>query len=405
VTPLIAPAYGRGSLGDVLPAVLSSLGVARVDTVDSVDRVVGVDGAERLAGPITLSAVDRVCLLLVDGLGHELLASAEPSDAPFLHSLLWNGPILDAGFPTSTPISLCSLGTGRPPGEHGIVGFTMHVPPLPHVLECLAWTEYGTRADLSAALPPETLQPCETLVAIAARQGVATTVVSLGDHVGSGLTRAAFRGATFDSVPSFDDLDRRLALVAAGLRRSDRALVYTYDARLDTAAHVDGIGSRAWRAALGTTDRVASEIARVLPPGSLLLVTGDHGGLNVPPEERVDLGIRPDLAADVAWLSGDPRTRHLHVARGKVEAVARRWKDGLGEEWAVLARDEAIAAGLFGPIVRPGVRARIGDVVAIATGNGAVFDRSRFPWELRLAGFHGALSAAERNVPLLEYIV
>jgi hypothetical protein len=280
----------------------------------------------------------------------------------------------------------------------------MHVPPVPHVLECLAWTEYGTGLDLAPALPPETLQPCDTLVAIAERVGVATTVVSLDAHVGSGLTRAAFRGATFDSIPSFDDLDLRARTVAAGLRRSDRALVYTYDARLDTAAHVEGIGSSAWRAALRATDEVAAGIAAALPSGTLLLVTGDHGALNVAPSKRVDLDVRADLARDVEWLSGDPRVRHVHVRPGRADAVADRWREGLGDGWVILTRDEAIDARLFGPTVRTEVRARIGDVLAIATGDGALFDRSRFPWELRLTAFHGALTRAELQVPLLQHL-
>jgi hypothetical protein len=227
--------------------------------------------------------------------------------------------------------------------------------------------------------------------------------VSLEAHVGSGLTRAAFRGATFDSIPAFDDLQARVAHVASGLRRADRALVYTYDARLDTAAHVDGVGSNPWRAALRKTDELAEAIAGALPSGTLMLVTGDHGALNVRSSARIDIATRPELARDVAWLSGDPRTRHIHAAVGEAQAVTRRWREGLAADWAVLTREEAVDAGLFGPAVGDDVRPRIGDLVAIATGDGGLFDSSRYPWELRLAGFHGALSPAELRVPLLRY--
>jgi hypothetical protein len=386
VTGLVPPRYGQGSLSEVLPSVFSALGASLPD----------------LAAPsIPLPVAARACVLLVDGLGHELLAEAADADAPFLRSLLPTGHMLDAGFPTSTPISLCSLGTGRTPGEHGIVGFTMHVPPVPYVIECLAWTSYGGGVDLSRIVSPEALQPCEPLFAAATRQGISSTVVSLAAHVGSGLTRAAFRGATFDAIGSFDDLGGRLDLIVDRLGRSERALVYTYDARLDAAAHLDGVGSTSWRAALRLTDTLAAEIADRLPGGTLLLVTGDHGALNVPGSERIDLADRPDLSRDVEWLSGDPRTRHVHTAPDRAEAVAQAWRIGLGDGWAVLRRDDAIEAGLFGPLVRDEVRGRIGDVLAVALGRGGLFDRSRFPWELRLAGFHGALTPAELAVPLL----
>jgi len=388
VTALVPPRYGRESLSEVLPSLFAAMGASLPDVA---------------APSISLPAAFRACVLLVDGLGHELLAGAAESDAPFLRSLLPTGRVLDAGFPTSTPISLCSLGTGRTPGEHGIVGFTMHVPPVPHVLECLAWTGYGSRVDLAAVLPPETLQPCEPPFAAAAQHGISSTVVSLAAHVGSGLTRAAFRGATFDAIRSFDDLDRRLELIVDRLEGSERALVYTYDARLDAAAHVDGVGSASWRAALRKSDAAAAAIADRLAPGTLLIVTGDHGALNVPSEERVDLADRADLAEGVEWLSGDPRSRHVHAAAGRAQAVLERWRVGLGESWEVLSRDAAVEAGLFGPFVRDEVRRRIGDVVAIALAQGGLFDRTRFPWELRLAGFHGALTPAEIKVPLLVY--
>jgi hypothetical protein len=151
------------------------------------------------------------------------------------------------------------------------------------------------------------------------------------------------------------------------------------------------------------TDGLAAAIAERLPRGTLLLVTGDHGALNVPRTERIDLVDRPDLSVDVEWLSGDPRTRHVHTVSRRAPAVTEHWREGLGEDWLVLTRDEVIEAGLLGPAVRDDVRPRIGDVVAIATGSGGLFDRSRYPWELRLAGFHGALTPAELLVPLLQH--
>jgi hypothetical protein len=385
VTALVPPAYGQASLSDLLPSVLA-----------------GLDGADSgWAAPVlSLPRASRACVFLVDGLGYDVLADADPADAPFLRELLATGLALDAGFPASTPISLCSLGTGRPPGEHGIVGFTMHVPPVPHVLECLAWTGYGSGVDLSTSLPPDELQPCEPLLSVAASAGIIATVVSLTAHIGSGLTRAAFRGARFDSIGSFGDLEMRLRLVTRALR-PEPSLVYTYEARLDTAAHVSGVGSPAWRDALRAADATAAAIAGVLPRGTLMLITGDHGAVDVPAGDRVDLATRPELSDGVEWLSGDPRARHVHLAREGAAGVRARWRDGLGDGWQVLTRDEAIEAGLFGPIVRDAVRPRIGDLVAIATGSGGLFDSSRFPWELRLVAFHGALTSPELRVPLL----
>lgn len=381
---LAVPAYGRSTLADLLPSVLAAL-----------------DAPLAEASPrIPLPRSERLCLLLVDGLGVDLLAAADPTDAPFLHALLADDAVIGTCFPASTPISLTSLGTGRPPGEHGIVGFTMHVPPVAAVLEALGWTAYGGRHDLADRLPPERLQPHEPLFARATSAGLPATVVGLAEHERSGLSRAAFRGAAFDSFGRPEDDEARVGAVRRGLERAP-SFVYTYDPRLDLAMHAWGIGSPEWRAALRATDALARRLAADAPSGTTLVVTGDHGGVGVAPGDRVDLGERPDLAAGVAWLSGDPRARHVHTLPGAADAVARAWSVGLGEGWHVLTRHEAIGSGLFGPRVAPDVVPRIGDVVAIAAGSGAICDRRAYPWELRLAGFHGALTPAETRVPLL----
>jgi hypothetical protein len=380
------PQYGHGTLGDLLPAALASLGIPV--------PALGTSSIELPAAPL-------VCVLLVDGLGSELINAANKDDAPFLRSLSDDARVIQAGFPASTPISLCSLGTGRTPGEHGIVGFTMHEPGQPHVLQCLTWVDYADGRDLLSVLPPETLQPIEPLFGLAELHGLVATVMSLRAHAGSGLTRAAFRGARLVSFERFEDTEARAKLLEAVLLAGDRALVYTYDNRLDTAAHHDGIGSDAWRHALRETDDLVRALAATIGSRGLLIVTGDHGGRNVSTGDQIDLAASPQLARGVAYLSGEPRARFVHAQEGLADAVLATWTEELGDGWTVMSRDAAVRAGLFGPTVRPDVLPRIGDVVAIATGGGGVFDRSRYPWELPLRALHGALTSAELLVPLI----
>ncbi|MFQ6200694.1 hypothetical protein ACLMMR_42295, partial [Streptomyces sp. NPDC000405] len=67
-------------------------------------------------------------------------------------------------------------------------------------------------------------------------------------------------------------------------------------------------------------------------------------------------------------------------------------------------RDEAIAAGWFGP---PGacderVYARLGDVVAAAHDDVLIIASEREPKESAMVGNHGSMTPAEQLVPLLE---
>lgn len=381
VTPV--PAYGSHSLADLGPAVLAGLGVA----------------GELPAG-LGLGELRRVVVLLVDGLGaHQLAAHAEL--APFLSSLA--ATPLTACFPTTTVTSLTSLGTGLPPGQHGLPGYASWVAEAGSVVHWLTWraraAESETGADLRESLVPEDVQPHRTVFERAVHDGIAVSHCAPAAFRGTGFSRAALRGGDFTGSISDGDL---LAQAAAGARAGTRSLVYAYLSELDTIGHVRGPGSDAWCEQLRRVDSLAERLAAVLPAGADLLVTADHGMVGVPPADRVDLGAHPELLDGVRVVAGEPRVRQLHVAPGAEAGVVAAWTATLGERMWVATRDEAIAAGLFGPRVTPAAAARVGDVLAVAHGSVAVVDSADHPKEAALLGHHGALTPAELDVPLLR---
>ena len=79
------------------------------------------------------------------------------------------------------------------------------------------------------------------------------------------------------------------------------------------------------------------------------------------------------------------------------------WTEVLGDRMWIRSREEAIAAGWFGPRVSDEARTRIGDVVAAAHGPVGVVQRDVDPLQAMLTGHHGSLTAAERSVPFLAW--
>jgi hypothetical protein len=376
------PRYGEASLADLATSVLA---------------MVDVPGC---ANPLGLEPANRACLLLVDGLGWELL-QANRRWAPFLAAAAETGRPLTAGFPATTASSLGSLGTGLPPGEHGLVGYTMALPGLQRAFNCLRWSPYGIGGfeDLRDRFPPEELQPEPTLFERAMDDGVAVSRLGPSEHASSGLSRAVLRGGAFVDVFSMGDLAATAAQRLAAARRS---LVYAYHADLDKTGHVRGVGSDAWRLELANVDRLAAQVAERLPGDAALVVTGDHGMVDLRPEERIDLADQPELAAGVRLLAGEARARHVHASRGAAQDVLAAWRELLGHAMWVRSRDEAIAGGWFGPRVPDRVRPRIGDVVAAAFGAVGVLERKVDPAQARLVGHHGSMTPAEQLVPLIE---
>jgi hypothetical protein len=104
----------------------------------------------------------------------------------------------------------------------------------------------------------------------------------------------------------------------------------------------------------------------------------------------------------VRALAGEPRARHVHAELGQAADVLARWSAELGDRMWVGSRDDAVRAGLFGPVVGPAALRRIGDVLAVATGQTSVVRRTVEPTFSRLVGQHGALTEAELSVPLLS---
>jgi hypothetical protein len=375
------PRYGRASLADLVPSLLTALDVPG------------------FANPLLLDPVRRVCLLLVDGLGWELL-DANRSAAPFLSSLTQPEGPLTAGFPATTAASLGSIGTGLPPSGHGLVGYTMALPGMDRAINCLRWAAYGMggKQDLRDKLVPERVQPNPTAFERATADGVEVTMAGPSIHNRSGLTRAVFRGSTFAETVSAGDL-AAVAARAAGAGR--RSLVYAYFGDLDLTGHVRGPDSAAWRQQLAQVDRMAEGLAGLLPGGTLLAVTGDHGMVGLTPEQLVDLADRPELAAGVRLLGGEARARHVYTRRGAADDVLAAWRAELGDAMCVVPGEQAIAEGWFGPDMTGDVRARVGDVVAAAFGPVGVVQREVDPAQPRLRGHHGSLTPAEQLVPLL----
>jgi Type I phosphodiesterase / nucleotide pyrophosphatase len=166
---------------------------------------------------------------------------------------------------------------------------------------------------------------------------------------------------------------------------------------------VFGPSSDAWRYHLGHVDILAEQLAGVLPAGTVLHVTADHGMVDVPAADRVDVDAVAELRAGVALLGGEPRARHVYAVPGAAGDVLAAWREVLGHRAWVASREEAVADGWFGP-VDPWLLPRIGDVVAAPAGPWAIVATQAEPREFPLIGMHGSLTSADQLVPLLTLL-
>lgn len=365
----VEPSYGGRSLGDILPAVATALGVD-----------VGFHDTT-----LVLPPAQRYVIFLVDGLGHRLVES-HAEHAPYLHALLREPGV--AGVPSTTATSLTSLGTALSPGEHGLVGFTSRIPGTEKLLNALFWDKQ--------VVDPLEWQPNPSAFARLRSVGVSATVVSKREFMDSGLTLSGFRGADFVEG---DKIGERIAAAVAASSESP-SVTYVYDGDLDWTGHRYGVDSPQWRAQLAAVDASVEQLRESLDPGVRLVVVADHGMIDCPNEARIDIDEHPELRSGVQLIGGEARFRHLYCSGRAVDDVLATWREFLGERAEVLARDEAIERGWFGGVA-PQVRPRLGDVVVAARGQTALISMTDFPYENMLVGFHGSLSSVEMEIPIL----
>jgi hypothetical protein len=363
---LVRPDYGGACLDGVLPAALHALGA--------------VGGREAFG----VRSAERVCVVLVDGLGAHLLRE-RAGHAPLLRRLQPDTVDLTTGFPSTTASAIGLFGTGRPSGRTALAGYTVRNPATGGLANLVSWT--GVEDARSWQREPSLLEQ-------AAVGGLRITSVGPGRFAGSGLTEAALRGGTYAAAESLED---RVDAAAHALRRP--GLVYLYWGDVDKVGHHEGWRSAAWGLALEALDAAVRRLLRAAPPDTVVMLTADHGMVDV--ARRTDVADVPALAEGVELVGGEPRALHLYTRPGAEGDVLLRWRETLGDRAVVLAREEAVAAGLFGDVA-PHVRPVLGDVVVALTGDDAVVDsRTQTAASLALRGMHGSLTPAEMHVPLL----
>lgn len=370
---LLPPRYDQWGLAAVLPAVAGSLGVPTYADSDG----------------LALAPARRAVVVLVDGLGYELIRR-RGGHAPFLRSLLPSAYRLTAGFPSTTATSMGTFGTGLPPGGHGLLGYEVLVPGEDRLVNELSWED---------GPDPLAWQPHPTVFEVAESDGVAVTRVGPGFFDGSGLTQAAVRGGRFRAA---DSLAARVDASLTALRADRRALVYLYWGDLDKVGHVHGCQSWEWGEELAAIDGELARLVRSVPSDTAVYVTADHGMVDAPHALRIDLAHDADLAAGVRHAGGEARALQLYCEPGAAHDVEQTWRDRVGERAWIRSREQAVAQGWFGPVA-PDNLARIGDVVVAMRDNFAIVDSRRArPQLLALVGLHGSLTAEESAVPLFQ---
>ncbi|WP_122820930.1 alkaline phosphatase family protein [Varibaculum vaginae] len=373
---------------DILPTAFGALHWQEETKFSSIFRQLMGEGKRRL------------CLVAIDGMGQQLLMSRR-GHIPFMRPYLkqaedaWGQPVRTC-VPSTTVAALSSLHTGLSPAETGMLGYQCWDPVARRVLNLITFEGFS-RSTRSWSDQP-------TYFTRARQRDLKTQALVPPDFVGSRLSEITLRDA---SLKISTELAQRCSHALQAFKQG-ADYVYLYWSQLDHWGHNHGWSHPLWLQELETVDRALSELRARLPKDVVLVITADHGMVNVTSETTIDLAASK-LSSQVATVSGEPRALQVHLKEqylGEEPAgnrtrnlpkaqVLAMWKKLVAERGQVIADYRRV----YGEICDPN---RIGDFTIFAKENYQFVD-SRFQSHgvLKMVGVHGSLTKAEMEIPLI----
>lgn len=342
------------------------------------------------AGPGPLAPARSAVLVIVDGLG-AIQLRAHAGHARHLTAGLGKKDVAYSVFPTTTAAALTSILTGASPGEHGLVGYRVLDRDRDRAVNLLSGWE-------SDGIDPRAWQPRPTVFERAVAKGHPAYAIGIAKYARSGFTAATLRGAEFVAAKSAAE---RVAIAYQLAADEPGSFIYCYLPEADKAGHRHGVDSAEWIAALEEIDQALA----IAPPRNVgVLVTADHGMIDVPAHRQVVLESGDPRLDGVRHIAGEPRMLHVYLEPdADPRAALATWRATSEGSADVLDRAEAVASGMYGSEVSADASARIGDLLVVSRGNRAFYDGTAQDQRSRnMIGQHGALTPEEMQVPYIR---
>lgn len=309
-----------------------------------------------------VGASDHLVFIMVDGLGTSLLSRVLEDSFLAAHRVA----DLRTVFPSTTAAVLTSVATGEWPNVHAATGWWTHLEEIGSTAAILPFSRRSDAKSLvDLGVTPEQAFPISSLMSRIPRETLSLIPHRIVDSVYStyasgGRERRGYRSLV-DAVNIVIDRVRH----AGGL-----TYTYLYTDRVDSTAHQHGIEHPYVRDALSEVDRQVQRLAQELDGRGRIVLTGDHGFLDVPPNRRHQIRASDTLLGLLRFPpSGDARVMYLHVRQGFEGRVRYLMRQRFGDQFLVLGTNQVEALELLGPgHISDIARSRVGDLTAISCG-------------------------------------
>lgn len=402
-TNFIYPQYNNNCISNIPNAILQFFDAEKEKIKSPLNDKIEKVSSEK---------INKVVLLVIDGFGFNQFLNYQKENS-FLANLTSKGEAcpLTSVFPSQTTNALTTLNTGLTPQEHGLFEYFIYLKDV-GVVNALRFERIGSKHQ---KLVDEGIDPNILLLRgksihnTLKEKGINTYTHIHASNAFNACSKLIFQGSTIiPAIKSSDSIVRLRKKLEENSGNS--AYFFVYLDSLDTISHEYGPDSYEYYAELSViTHLLHKELVQKIDPKTaketLLLITADHGGVNVNPKQttylsKTILNLQTGKNRKTILPTGSPREIFLHIREERL-AETKEWLiQKIGNKAQIIKTKEAAEKGLFGlRVASERFFERTGNLMILPYGNQTVWFEKPEGRKISYLGQHGGLNEEEMLVP------
>jgi predicted AlkP superfamily pyrophosphatase or phosphodiesterase len=356
---------------------------------------------------------NKIVLLLIDGFGYKQWLECY-KNYDFFNLFSQKGIVspITSVFPSTTAAAVTTINTGLTPQEHALPEYVLYFREVDRIIQPLPFTyldESGQVKPLTD-VSPRILRISRTIYQALKKAGIESFAFIDSSYAYGAYSTLAWKGSTIIPFINYSDLVVRLRKALEA--KKGHAYFCLYIGDLDSIQHKYGPYTDEHHADVSVLSfllkkELLEKIDRRVANETLLLITADHGQLNVSPQETIYLNRYRKLLNSFQKSernkpilpTGSPRDVFLHIEE-KVDEMCKFLSNKLKGKARVIETRDAVTSGLFGR-GRPRKKfyERAGNVLVLPYKNYTIWYKFTKRKKFEFLGHHGGLSREEMLVP------
>lgn len=358
---------------------------------------------------------NKIILLLIDGFGfNQWLRYYNDHEFFFKLSQEGNFSPITTVFPSTTANAITTINTGLTPQEHALPEWFVYFKEIDQIINTIHFKPLGSQKDdelLDMGVNPNILYNGKTFYQKLNEENIQTYTFIDESMANSIYSKIIFKGSTIESALNNSHL---LMKLRKHLEKTEGpAYYYIYLGNLDSVAHKYGPHTEEYKTELSLLNymlkkELIEKMKRKIAKETLIMVTSDHGQLNIDPKKTKYLNNSKKLQKNfkksqnnkTILPTGSPRDIFLHIKPDKIQETYELLSKELGEKAKIMETKKAIKEGLFGTgKPKEEFYERAGDLLILPKGNHTIWYKHPSGRAFDLLGFHGGLNSEEMLVP------